>query len=331
MGSRPTKHLNGKTFEKCRESTHESKDKILKKLEKETHRKISDEIQASIAEEMKKYKILLLGCKGSGKSTIMNQIYDIYGGSANLSADTDHNNTIKEIWFTNSVQSDNYEFKETYHFFAVPTQLQCASAWRKYKHQFDSMCIIIFVVTLEYFDRFGVINRDKINKLVYGYINEFFEEYNNGRNFIYIPDDLMLLIAEYCQINDVSYSMGKQLEMFEKICNDPLFEHCDLMIWLNKSDILEKKFGFGSLLMPVSNLKTLPFYKDLKKDEDEYLSKDEVIYHIKKMFKDVRKDNGREIDFYLTSAIDRECVRKKLLPKVRGIIIKREISIQGFL
>ena len=118
----------------------------------------------------------------------------------------------------------------------------------------------------------------------------------------------MFFIAQYCQIDDVSFSMSRQLGMFESVCNDPMFIHRDVLVLLNKSDILEKRFGFGSITIAVSDLKTLPFIKHLNKNDDEYLSKDDVVGHIKKMFNDVRKENEGNIHFHLMSVIDECCM-----------------------
>ena len=115
--------------------------------------------------------------------------------------------------------------------------------------------------------------------------------------------------------------MREAIGLFRGIVNLDVFKDSHVILFLNKSDLFEKKVG----KYPV---------KEHFKDFDGQETKDEIINFFKQKFKDQRRDkrDGQkpEIHFHVTCATDTTCV-KKMFESCRTIIIKKELQIQGFL
>jgi len=116
--------------------------------------------------------------------------------------------------------------------------------------------------------------------------------------------------------------MREAIGLFRGIVNLEIFKKSHVILFLNKSDLFEKKVG----KYPVKE-----HFKDFEGQE----TKDEIINFFKTKFKEQRRekrDGGQktEIHFHVTCATDTSCV-KKMFESCRTIIIKKELQIQGFL
>eukprot|EP01083_Nonionella_stella_P036919 100702_1 len=115
--------------------------------------------------------------------------------------------------------------------------------------------------------------------------------------------------------------MREAIGLFRGIVNLDVFKDSHVILFLNKSDLFEKKVG----KYPVKE-----HFKDFEGNEVY----DEIIEFFKQKFKDQRRDkrdgHKTEIHFHVTCATDTSCV-KKMFESCRTIIIKKELQIQGFL
>eukprot|EP00484_Ammonia_sp_Unknown_P001146 CAMPEP_0197023236 /NCGR_PEP_ID=MMETSP1384-20130603/3995_1 /TAXON_ID=29189 /ORGANISM="Ammonia sp." /LENGTH=366 /DNA_ID=CAMNT_0042451427 /DNA_START=82 /DNA_END=1182 /DNA_ORIENTATION=+ len=115
--------------------------------------------------------------------------------------------------------------------------------------------------------------------------------------------------------------MREAIGLFRGIVNLDVFKDSHVIMFLNKSDLFEKKVG----KYPVKE-----HFKDFEGNE----TKEEIINFFKQKFKDQRRDkrdgSKTEIHFHVTCATDTTCV-KKMFESCRTIIIKKELQVQGFL
>ena len=145
----------------------------------------------------------------------------------------------------NKISEQNYTIHNL-HFVLINPCAQNAD-WRKYKNVFARnlygswyrpflLTIIIFIASLISYDTTN--DYEKALALVCGYIDMYYDVDD-------IPYDLVSLIARFYDLP--SNGMKEQLDMFDDICNDPLFRYADIVIFLNKTDILKEKLKMESV------------------------------------------------------------------------------------
>ena len=114
--------------------------------------------------------------------------------------------------------------------------------------------------------------------------------------------------------------MKESIELFRDIMNLNVFEHSHMILFLNKSDLFEKKVG------------EYPIKEHFEEFEGKENSWD-VITFFKQKFKDQKtlKNKRKEIHFHVSCATDTACI-KKMFESVRTIIIRSSWhSYSGFL
>jgi len=117
--------------------------------------------------------------------------------------------------------------------------------------------------------------------------------------------------------------MREAIGLFRGIINLDVFRGSHVILFLNKSDLFEKKVGKYSV-------------KEHFKDYEGPETREQIIEFFKEKFKEQKrgkrsaKTKGTEIHFHVTCATDTKCV-KKMFESCRTIIIKKELEIQGFL
>jgi len=117
--------------------------------------------------------------------------------------------------------------------------------------------------------------------------------------------------------------MREAIGLFRNVVNLDVFNDSHVIMFLNKSDLFEKKVG------------KYPF-KEHFKDFEGQETKEDVIKYIKQKFREQRRDkreqdeSKQEIHFHITCATDTTCV-KRMFESCRTIIIKKELQNQGFM
>eukprot|EP00485_Elphidium_margaritaceum_P004238 CAMPEP_0202695696 /NCGR_PEP_ID=MMETSP1385-20130828/9233_1 /ASSEMBLY_ACC=CAM_ASM_000861 /TAXON_ID=933848 /ORGANISM="Elphidium margaritaceum" /LENGTH=366 /DNA_ID=CAMNT_0049351769 /DNA_START=102 /DNA_END=1202 /DNA_ORIENTATION=- len=115
--------------------------------------------------------------------------------------------------------------------------------------------------------------------------------------------------------------MREAIGLFRGIVNLDVFSQSHAIMFLNKSDLFDRKVGIHSV-------------KEHFKDFDGKEEKEPIIEFFKQKFRDQvreRRDTPKKvIHFHVTCATDSDCVQK-MFESCRTIIIRQELIYQGFL
>ena len=158
--------------------------------------------------------------------------------------------------------------------------------WRKYLNYFQNATAWIFVADLSYYDMEMEPNRKY--KLVRAYIGG-----NDLRN---IPNDLVSLIIQFCDLDNYEGRMKEQLKLFERLINSRYGKNMRIFVFLNKKDLFDIK------------LKSKPLNECFAwKDYDAYEHGSECKY-FEILFQRCNRNKKRTVSTHVMTAIDTDSV-----------------------
>lgn len=131
-------------------------------------------------------------------------------------------------------------------------------------------------------------------------------------------------LAEYDQVlyeDRDKNRLQESLELFDEICNSKWFVSTSILLFLNKRDLFDQKYGEKHIPLNSSGL-----FPDAPKDTDVEVGID----WIAQKFLTVRKHKEREIYVHVTTATDPKNVRT-VFDTCKNIILKRNLEASGFL
>eukprot|EP01084_Bolivina_argentea_P260914 440769_1 len=187
------------------------------------------------------------------------------------------------------------------------------SSWKKYIPYFTNINGIIFVASLADYD--SKMNEKHLDLLVIGYINIIYD-------FVNIPEDLISLIKQFCDIED-GYIMQQQIDMFKDIVNSHWFNqnNCGIFLFLNKKDIFAEK-------IQNKPLNKFSLYADYNGNEDS--SYDEGICYFRRKFQAVLNNKQKQIFSYATCATDRDHI-EMVFNDITHAVIECGLVCEGLL
>eukprot|EP01084_Bolivina_argentea_P260913 440768_1 len=187
------------------------------------------------------------------------------------------------------------------------------SSLKKYIPYFIDVNVVIFVASLADYD--SKMNEKHLDLLVIGYINIIYD-------FVNIPEDLISLIKQFCDIED-GYIMQQQIDMFKDIVNSHWFNqnNCGIFLFLNKKDIFAEK-------IQNKPLNKFSLYADYNGNEDS--SYDEGICYFRRKFQAVLNNKQKQIFSYATCATDRDHI-EMVFNDITHAVIECGLVCEGLL
>ncbi|KAG8925237.1 hypothetical protein FRC00_004175 [Tulasnella sp. 408] len=128
---------------------------------------------------------------------------------------------------------------------------------------------------------------------------------------------------QYLEEDQRTNRVDDSLQLFTLICSNPLLKNCHLVLFLNKTDVLQKKLEAG-----VKVKKYITSYGDRPNDY-EHVS-NYFLAHFKQVHRKNNVDTKRELYTHLTSVVDTRSTRQ-IIVNVRDAIFRDHLKESSML
>ncbi|KAG8953298.1 hypothetical protein FRC04_002708 [Tulasnella sp. 424] len=128
---------------------------------------------------------------------------------------------------------------------------------------------------------------------------------------------------QYLEEDQRTNRVDDSLQLFTLICSNPLLKNCHLVLFLNKTDVLQKKLEMG-----VKVKKYITSYGDRPNDY-EHVS-NYFLAHFKQVHRKNNLDTKRELYTHLTSVVDTRSTRQ-IIVNVRDAIFRDHLKESSML
>ena len=187
---------------------------------------------------------------------------------------------------------------------------------RKWIHCFDNVTAVIFVAAISEVSSTFIFTTSTLALFLLAYLSIF----------VSTCTDFMYTLTNQSQYDQVLFEdssknrLEESVELFADTCNSKWFTKAPMLLFLNKRDLMERKFLVDKVPLNVSGC-----FPDAPKGNEDL---GEALEWMTKLFLDVRRDKDKPIFVHVTTATDPRNVMT-VFNDCTSIILSSSLAVSG--